>query len=299
MPMARAPRKAMDALATAGAGGAAAEREEDRRDAPAPVAASATETKKLQQGQGAAPQLRQVRVREYFPETLLFAPSLITDSGGLAKLVVAMADSITTWRMTASASSAGGSLGATSSALRVFQDFFVDLDLPVSLTQNDEVSVPIVVYNYLKKPQRVRLELKAASWFELGGPQRIHSAGGDGRQGRPEDKGGRVQEINLQPQEVRASYYRLRVKQLGRRLLEVRADGSAMSDAIRREIEILPDGQEQNLVANGRLAGTVSKQVPIPQDAVPDASKIIVRLYPGVFSQVIEGMESMLRLPSG
>jgi hypothetical protein len=239
----------------------------------------ATAGSTAQQGQAGAPQTRQVRVREYFPETLLFQPSLITDEKGEAKLDLTMADSITTWRMTASASSTSGSLGAQSSALRVFQDFFVDLDLPVSLTQNDEVSVPIVVYNYLKKPQRVRLELKAASWFEL--------------------KGGRVQEIALQPAEVRATYYRLRVKELGRRRLEVRADGSSMSDAIRREIEILPDGQEQNLVANGRLEGTITKSVPIPGDAVPGASKILVRLYPGVFSQVMEGMESMLRLPGG
>jgi hypothetical protein len=39
--------------------------------------------------------------------------------------------------------------------------------------------------------------------------------------------------------------------------------------------------------------------VEIPPTAVPGASKILVRMYPGVFSQVIEGMESMLRLPGG
>ena len=161
----------------------------------------------------------------------------------------------------------------------MFQDFFVDLDLPVSLTQNDEVSVPVVVYNYLKQTQRVRLELKSAPWFEL--------------------KGNRVLEMQLAPSEVAASYYRIKVKDLGRRTLEVRADGSQMSDAIRRELEVLPDGQEQNLVTNGRLDGTVQKTVSIPGFAVPGASKVLVRLYPGVFSQVIEGMQSMLRLPSG
>jgi uncharacterized protein YfaS (alpha-2-macroglobulin family) len=220
-------------------------------------------------------------VREYFPETLLFAPSVITDERGEAKIELTMADSITTWRMTASASSASGSLGSTSQGLRVFQDFFVDIDLPVSLTQNDEVSVPIVVYNYRKQPQRVRLELKAASWFELMNQQ------------------SRVQELRLEPQEVRATYYRVRVRELGRRMFEVRADGSSMSDAIRREIEVLPDGQEQNLVANGRLQGNLTQMVDIPQSSVEGASKIIVRLYPGIFSQVIEGMESMLRLPYG
>jgi len=227
----------------------------------------------------AAPKKRKVRVRSFFPETLLFEPSLITDKKGEAELKLTVADSITTWRMTASANGKKGGLGSTSHGIRVFQDFFVDIDLPVALTQNDEVSIPIVVYNYLKKPQRVRLEMDKGDWFEL--------------------KGGTVQEMTLDPNEVSATYYRIKVKGLGNRTLQVRADGSSMSDAIKRQIEVLPDGKEQNVAYNGRLEGTVTHTVSIPPTAVAGASKIIVRMYPGVFSQVIEGMESMLRLPGG
>src|SRR5262249_51343410 len=89
-----------------------------------------------------------VRVREYFPETLRWEPAIITDSKGHAALSLTFADSITTWRLSASASSKAGALGGVSAPLRVFQDFFVDLDLPVSLTQNDEVAFPVAVYNY-------------------------------------------------------------------------------------------------------------------------------------------------------
>jgi uncharacterized protein YfaS (alpha-2-macroglobulin family) len=219
------------------------------------------------------------RIRKYFPETMFSEPSLITGADGKAKLALKMADSITTWRLTALANSASGQLGSTTGGLRCFQDFFVDIDLPVALTQNDEVSIPIVVYNYLKKPQRVRLEMERGDWFTL--------------------KGGTVQELTLDPNEVSATYYRIKVKGLGKRTLQVRADGSQMSDAIKRQIEVLPDGKEQNVAYNGRLEGTVAHTVSIPRTAVAGASKIIVRMYPGVFSQVIEGMESMLRLPGG
>jgi uncharacterized protein YfaS (alpha-2-macroglobulin family) len=61
--------------------------------------------------------------------------------------------------MTALASTQGGRLGSTTAPLRVFQDFFIDLDLPLSLTVGDEVSVPVVVFNYLDEPQTVRLLL--------------------------------------------------------------------------------------------------------------------------------------------
>ncbi|HZT79280.1 MAG TPA: alpha-2-macroglobulin family protein, partial [Gemmataceae bacterium] len=115
---------------------------------------------------GAAPA---VRVREEFPETLLWRPEIITDDEGRASLDIDLADSITTWRLTASAVTADGRLGATQAGLRVFQPFFVDLNLPVALTRNDEVSVPVVVYNYLKEPQTVELKLEVADWFELTG----------------------------------------------------------------------------------------------------------------------------------
>ncbi|HEV3255775.1 MAG TPA: alpha-2-macroglobulin family protein, partial [Gemmataceae bacterium] len=137
-------------------------------------------------GDSAAP----VRVREYFPETMLWQPALITDEQGRAELPLTFADSITTWRLTASASSQGGSLGGVSAPLRVFQDFFVDIDLPVSLTQNDEVAFPVAVYNYLKSPQTVTLDLQREPWFEL------------------TDGGGLTRSLDLKPNEVTAVKFR-------------------------------------------------------------------------------------------
>ncbi|MCX7598943.1 MAG: MG2 domain-containing protein, partial [Armatimonadetes bacterium] len=117
----------------------------------------------------AAPEAKPVRVREYFPETLLFRPDLITDEAGRATLEFKMADSITTWRMTALANSAAGELGSPDAPLRCFQDFFVDLNLPLALTQGDEVSLPVAVYNYLTDRQTVRLKLETQPWFSLSG----------------------------------------------------------------------------------------------------------------------------------
>src|SRR5262249_40857492 len=132
---------------------------------PKPLADSAATGGDQSGGQGAQP----IRVRELFPETMLWKPALITDDKGIARLDVDFADSITTWRLTASASSRGGLLGGVEAPLKVFQDFFVDLDLPVVLTQNDEVSIDIAVYNYLKDRQRVQIELQKEDWFEMVG----------------------------------------------------------------------------------------------------------------------------------
>ena len=48
-----------------------------------------------------------------------------------------------------------------------------------------------------------------------------------------------------------------------------------------------------------RLAGTVTHTVTIPDNAVPDASRLFVKVYPGVMSQVLEGAEGLIRLPGG
>ena len=53
---------------------------------------------------------------------------------------IPMADSITTWRMAMLASTHQRRAGhRVPQALKVFQDFFVDLDLPVTLTQGDQL----------------------------------------------------------------------------------------------------------------------------------------------------------------
>jgi len=65
------------------------------------------------------------------------------------------------------ASTQSGALGSASSSLKVFQDFFVDLDLPVMLTQGDQVSIPIAIYNYLRQGGHVSLKLQPEDWYSL------------------------------------------------------------------------------------------------------------------------------------
>jgi hypothetical protein len=251
------------------------------QDRPMPMKADRGAESKPGAGPGAGSGTAPItRIREFFPETMLWQPILITDDRGIADLPVPFADSITTWRLTASASSRGGALGGVTSPLRVFQDFFVDLDLPVSLTQNDEVAFPVAVYNYLKTPQTVKLELQQEPWFEL--------VGGD-----------LTRSLDLEPNQVTSVSFRIRARRIGFQPLTVKASGSKMSDAIKRTVEVVPDGTRVEKVVTDRLTGKVVQIVDIPPHAIPDASKILVKIYPGVFSQVLEGTEGMLRMPFG
>jgi hypothetical protein len=233
---------------------------------------------KKDEGESAAP-----RVRSYFPEALYINPEIITDKDGIAAISIPLADSITTWRLAMMASTPRGALGSGTSSLKVFQDFFVDVDLPVTLTQGDRVSIPLAVYNYSGAAGGVNLQLQADDWFSL-----------------VEDTA--EKNVVVESSRVGGSQFTLEAKRIGKfkLALHARMKGQAnRADIVVREIEVIPDGREENIVFNGRLESSARNEIALPAESIPDASKILVRLYPGPLSQVIEGMDSLLRMPGG
>jgi len=231
---------------------------------------------------GAAPAAEAPRLRQFFPETLFWLPEAETDTDGGLSLEIPMADSITTWRLSALASTQDGRLGAAAYGLRVFQDFFVDIDLPVSLTQNDEVSMPVAVHNYLKQGQRVTLTLEEADWFEI------------------LDEPGK--ELFIEANDVEVVYFRVRVTAVsGRYRPKVMAIGERTSDytTSTHDVIVYPDGKRFEYSVSDRLQGSVTEVISIPAEAINGTAKITVKIYPGIVSQVVEGLEKILRMPFG
>lgn len=220
-----------------------------------------------------------VRVRQWYPETLVWRPELITDDQGNATIEIPLADSITKWRVSTSAITAGGQLGSSSSDLKVFQPFFVDLNLPVALTREDEISLPVVLYNYLDKPQTVELNLVDADWFES-----LDEA---------------KRQVELQPNEVRSVSYQVKATQVGQHQFEVTAVGGELSDAIRKDITVVPDGRPVDRLVNASLHEPAQFDLTVPEDAVQGSAQTIVKLYPSTFSHVVEGLDGIFQRPYG
>ncbi len=236
---------------------------------------AATDTDSAVQGQ------EPPRLRQYFPETMLWLPDGETDANGLLHLDIPVADSITTWRLTALASSQDGRLGSASGSLRVFQDFFIDLDLPEALTAGDEVAIPVGVFNYLPESQNIHLELEEADWFEL-----LDEAN---------------KEMTIAGNDIDVVTFRIKARDFGRQPFKVTAWGSQMSDAIQKEVRVFPNGKEIRATQADRLnpGETVNQTVAIPTEAIPGTQMLTVKIYPGVVSQVVEGLDSILRMPNG
>ncbi|TNE51187.1 MAG: hypothetical protein EP343_03610 [Deltaproteobacteria bacterium] len=219
------------------------------------------------------------RIRKYFPETLLWLPQLLTDAKGKASVTIPLADSITTWRLSASAVTAQGKLGGSVSGIRVFQPFFVDIDFPTTLTQNDEVDVPVAVFNYLDKRQTVRLQVSRCRWCRV--------------------LRGKRRRLRLKPGEVTKTMIRIRALKPGRHTLTVKAYGSKMADAIQRSVRVKPDGKRMVQVFNGSLQTNRTHTITIPKKALRGSLDLYAKIYPGLLSQVVEGLDNIFRMPYG
>ena len=93
--------------------------------------------------------------------------------------------------------------------------------------------------------------------------------------------------------------FTVEAKRIGKFKLTLTARMNDRADILVQEIEVVPNGREQTQVFNGRLESSAQHEITFPAASIPDASALLVRLYPGPLSQVIEGMDAILRMPGG
>jgi anti-sigma factor RsiW len=157
-------------------------------------------------------------LRQVFPETLYWVPEAITGEDGTLALDLPLADSVTTWRLTALASTREGDLGAATYDIVVFQDFFAQLDLPQAVTQGEAVTVTVTLYNYLDRAQTIQLSPQPAGWYTLESPP---------------------QAPTLTPSGIASTAFVIRAEEAGDFALQVSAAGEGMSDVVVSEVTVV------------------------------------------------------------
>ena len=159
-------------------------------------------------------------LRQVFPETLYWSAESFTDENGHLALDLPLVDNITTWRLTALASTREGELGVAAYDLVVFQDFFVDLDLPPVVAQGEVVTASVTLYNYLPQAQTIQIEPIPAEWYTIVSLPRP---------------------LSLPPNDVAAVHLSIRPEQSGQFSLQVTAAGDLMSDAVAQDVTVEND----------------------------------------------------------
>ncbi|HEV2833788.1 MAG TPA: alpha-2-macroglobulin family protein, partial [Pyrinomonadaceae bacterium] len=225
-------------------------------------------------------QISTPRLREYFPETLLWQPSVETDKQGRAQINFKLADNITTWKMVVIGSTEDGRVGTTEKEIKAFQPFFVEHEPPRVLTEGDEISLPVVVRNYLSQTQKVDLEIKPESWFALLGPSQ--------------------KQTSLIAGDAKRETFDFRViapVKDGKQRITAR--GSDENDAIEKPVSVHPDGEELSVTAGDVLDEGTSLELDIAQSMIADSSRGELKIYPNLLSHVVEGVEAIMQRPYG
>ena len=223
------------------------------------------------------------RLREYFPETLLWRPEVLTDSAGRATVKFPLADSITTWKVSVIASTLDGRIATASADLRAFQPFFAELDPPKVLTVGDEIHLPVTVRNYLEKPQSVSLDWSAEPWSQTLSP---HTA-----------------QLDVPAGDYAQNTFSFRAalpqKNARQRLTAFNRSTKNESDAIERKLRVHPDGQERLAQASSIFSKTAALSLDLPANSLPGSIEAELVVYPSLVAHVSDAIEGILERPYG
>lgn len=229
---------------------------------------------------GSAAQISTPRLREYFPETLVWQPLVETDGRGRAEIKFKLADNITTWKMAVIGSTEDGRIGTVEKEFKAFQPFFVEHDPPRVLTEGDEISLPVVVRNYLDRLQKVDLEIKIENWFSLTGPARKQATVAAGDAARQTFDFRVVSSVDDGRQRITAL-------------------GGEANDAIEKPVTVHPDGEQLSATAGDLLIGSASLELNLPDTVIPNSTRAELKIYPNLMAHVSEGVEAIMQRPHG
>jgi A-macroglobulin TED domain/Alpha-2-macroglobulin family/Carboxypeptidase regulatory-like domain/MG2 domain/A-macroglobulin receptor binding domain/Macroglobulin domain MG3/Alpha-2-macroglobulin bait region domain len=220
------------------------------------------------------------RLREYFPETLLWQPEIVTDKNGKAELKFKLGDNITTWKVYAVASSLEGKIGLAEKEIKAFQPFFVDLEPPKILTLGDEINLPVQIRNYTDAEQKVTATMAQANWFSfLGEP---------------------AKQVEVEAGSTRNAIFGFRtIESVKGGKQRVTAVAEKDSDAIEKPVTVHPDGKEATETQSKLFREAGSFDLNFPADTLPKTQRAHVKIYPNLMSHVAESVNGLLERPYG
>ena len=223
----------------------------------------------------------QPRVRKAFPDTAYWAPTVHTDSQGHARVSLTFPDSLTTWRATVRAITANSQAGSSINRVIVRKNIIVRMGTPRFLRKGDELTIPVIVHNYLDQAKQVQVSL------EIGGLDHV---------------AGTNEKINVPSKGDGVSLWRVKASQIGTAHLLAKALTNEESDALELVIPVEPVGVPRTI--NG--VGTISEKsgegkVPVnfPANTDEAAHSLHVEISPSIAGSLFSALDYLTSYPYG
>lgn len=215
---------------------------------------------------------------------------------GTFALTKKVPDTITSWVITGFSINPNQGLGLSKNPkmLKVYQPFFVSLNLPYSVKRGEVVALPIVLFNYLESDLQTELT--------------IHNDDGafEFIDGNEEDKiSTRKRNVMVASNNGITSTILVKFTSVGGINIKVTATSSLAGDAIVRILNVEPEGIPQfvNKAVFVDLRDTnelnVQQNIDVPENAVSDSLKINVNAIGDLLGGTIQNLHNLIRLPTG
>jgi uncharacterized protein YfaS (alpha-2-macroglobulin family) len=235
------------------------------------------------------PQLAQVkpgneakpRVRKAFPDTAFWNPSVQTDANGHARVTLTFPDSLTTWRATVHAITADSKAGSAISRVLVRKNILVRMGTPRFMRKGDEITLPVIVHNYLDVEKQAKVALTVQGLDTVSGNE---------------------QSVTVPSKGEATVLWKLRASQVGTAKLTASAITDAESDALELSFPVEPDGVVKTLVQSGAIATSASqvdRDIVFPANTDPAAHSLRIGVSSSVAGSLISALDYLTSFPYG
>lgn len=225
-------------------------------------------------------------VREYFPDTMRWIATVQTDARGEATISQTMADSLTTWRLTARAVTEATEVGETKTTTLVRKDLIVRLAAPRTLVEGDELELTAIVHNLAKEGTpgasnaSVRLRLQANGVTLVGGASHT---------------------VNVDRNAQAKVTFKVRVDSVKQATLTLRGTASFENDALRLTLPVAARGVSMPRVASGSKMqdGDVTLTLDKHANTIDGMSELKISLSPSLSGTMLDSLEYLVGYPYG
>ncbi len=222
----------------------------------------------------------QPRVRKAFPDTAYWSPSVHTDATGHAHVTLTFPDSLTTWRTTVHAITLDAKAGSAINRVLVRKNIIVRMGTPRFLRQGDEVTIPVIVHNYLDQAKQVQLSL------DIKGLDLVSGA---------------PQSVTVPSKSEASVLWRLKASHIGSASLLAKALTNEESDALELAFPVEPIGVPQTINHSGVATDNVqaSTTVDFPANTDAAAHTLHVEIAPSIAGSLFSALSYLSTYPYG
>jgi hypothetical protein len=218
--------------------------------------------------------------RTDFRETIYWNPSVKTDAQGRAQVRFPVSDAVTSFRVTTEGLAAGLA-GHQETVISSKLPFFLDVKLPLEVSQGDRINLPLTLKNETQEKLSVSLTSNLGAGVTLlenpvAGAQALEASAG-----RSFDF---PVTVGQQPGDVAVSF---------------RAEAAGLSDEFKRTLRVVPLGFPRNASRSGTVGAKKETLAFNLQGATPGSVRARVTLYPTPLATVVSGLDSILQEPYG